>query len=81
MLERLDIELNEAGIHLAFVELRARLHELLSQYGLLGTLDRHHFYPRVNDALAAIEAHERASGSGHRDDIASAEPPQDALDA
>ena len=30
MLERLDLELNEVGIHLAFVELRSRLHELLS---------------------------------------------------
>src|SRR5262245_9688187 len=81
VLERLDNELNEAGIHLAFVELRARLHELLSQYGLLGTLDRHHFYPRVNDALAAIAADERANVSGHRDDIGAAQPSQDALDA
>ncbi len=58
MLERLDLELNAEGIHLAFVQLRARLHELLSQYGLLGTLDRDHFFPTIDEALAAIEATE-----------------------
>jgi high affinity sulfate transporter 1 len=68
MLERLDIELNEVGIHIAFVELRSRLHDLLSQYGLLGTLDRDHFYGTIEEALAAIEAEDaekakRARGS------------------
>jgi high affinity sulfate transporter 1 len=84
MLERLDAELNEEGIHLAFVELRTRLRDLLSQYGLLGPLDREHFYPRVNNALAAIDAIERASESrssdDRSDDIGTA-PPQDPLDA
>jgi high affinity sulfate transporter 1 len=58
MLERLDLELNEQGIHMAFVELRTRLHELLDRYGLLGTLDRDHFYDSIPEALAAIEAEE-----------------------
>ena len=35
MLEQLDGELNEAGVHLAFVELRERLQQLLLDYGLL----------------------------------------------
>ncbi len=61
MLERLDLELNEVGIHLAFVELRSRLHVLLSRYGLLGTLDREHFYSSIDEAMAAIEA-EQADG-------------------
>ena len=65
MLERLDLELNEVGIHLAFVELRSRLHELLSHYGLLGTLDREHFYGTIDEALAAIDA----SGTVPDDDI------------
>ena len=56
MLERLDRELNEQGIHVAFVELRTRLHELLERYGLLGTLDRAHFYGSIREALDAIEA-------------------------
>jgi MFS superfamily sulfate permease-like transporter len=54
MLERLDNELNDVGIHIAFVELRSRLHDLLSEYGLLGTLDRDHFYGTIDEALAAI---------------------------
>ena len=56
MLERLDVELNEVGIHVTFVELRTRLHDLLSDYGLLGTLDREHFYGTIDEALAAIAA-------------------------
>jgi high affinity sulfate transporter 1 len=55
MLERLDIELNGEGVHVAFVELRTRLHVLLERYGLLGTLDRDHFYVSIEDALAAID--------------------------
>jgi MFS superfamily sulfate permease-like transporter len=56
MLEQLDLELNEKGIHMAFVELRTRLHELLDRYGLLSTLDREHFYNSIEEALAAIDA-------------------------
>jgi high affinity sulfate transporter 1 len=56
VLERLDRELNEQGVHMAFVELRTRLHELLESYGLLGTLDREHFFDSIREALAAIEA-------------------------
>ena len=35
MLERLDNELNAKGVHLAFVELRTRLRDLVHDYGLL----------------------------------------------
>ena len=34
MLKRLDLELNARGVHLAFVELRSRLQELVVRYGL-----------------------------------------------
>ena len=54
MLEQLDTELNAAGIHVAFVELRSRLQDLVGHYGLYETLDRDHFYPTIDDALAAI---------------------------
>ena len=57
-LEQLDRQLNEEGVHLAFVELRGRLEELLLRYGLFETLDRDHFYPSVGAALAAIAAQE-----------------------
>jgi high affinity sulfate transporter 1 len=56
MLDRLDTELNERGVHVAFVELRARLQDLVSRYGLFGTLDRDHFYDSVDAALAHIDS-------------------------
>jgi high affinity sulfate transporter 1 len=54
MLEQLDTELNAAGIHVAFVELRSRLRDLVGRYGLYETLDREHFYSTLDAALAAI---------------------------
>ena len=33
------------GVHLAFVEMRSRLQDLVQRYGLFETLDRDHFYP------------------------------------
>jgi high affinity sulfate transporter 1 len=54
MLERLDAELNAGTTHLAFVELRARVQDLVQRYGLLSTLDRERFYPTLEAAMAAI---------------------------
>jgi MFS superfamily sulfate permease-like transporter len=56
MLVQLDEELNAAGIHLAFVEMRKRLQDLTSRYGLFETLDRDHFYRTLGAALTEIEA-------------------------
>lgn len=56
MLEQLDRELNDAGVHLAFAELRSRLQDLILRYGLMATLDRNHFYPTLESALEAIGA-------------------------
>jgi MFS superfamily sulfate permease-like transporter len=56
MLEQLDRELNAAGIHLAFVELRDRLKDLTLRYGLMETLDKDHFYTSLEAALEAISA-------------------------
>ena len=39
---------------MAFVELRARLQELVLRYGLYETLDRDRFYPTLEAGLAAI---------------------------
>ena len=64
MLERLDRELNDQGVHVAFVELRDRLQDLVLRYGLLETLDRDHFYPSISLGLEAIANEDRASGSG-----------------
>jgi high affinity sulfate transporter 1 len=56
MLERLDNELNADGVHMAFVEMRSRLKDLVQDYGLHRTLDRDHFYDSIDDALTAIDA-------------------------
>jgi len=58
MLEQLDKELNAQGVHMAFVELRTRLQQLVQRYGLLATLDRDHFYPSIDTALTAIQGEE-----------------------
>jgi MFS superfamily sulfate permease-like transporter len=54
MLEQLDLELEVDGIHFAFVEMRTRLRDLVGRHGLYDTLDRDHFYPTIDAALAAI---------------------------
>jgi hypothetical protein len=59
MLEQLDSELNAAGVHLAFAEMRSRLQDLTLRYGLMETLDRDHFYPTLDAALQDIRASER----------------------
>ncbi len=56
MLEQLDNELNAAGTHLAFAEMRSRLQDLTLRYGLLETLDRDHFYPTLEAALDEVQA-------------------------
>lgn len=54
MLEQLDLELNAAGIHLAFAEMRHRLQELTLRYGLMDSVDRNNFFPTVEAALSKI---------------------------
>jgi len=54
VLEQLDLEVNRDWIHLAFVEMRSRLQDLVGRHGLYDTLDRDHFYPTIDAALAAI---------------------------
>ncbi len=54
VLKALDEELNDRGVHLAFVELRDRLQDLVRRYGLHTTLDQEHIYPSLDQALDAI---------------------------
>ena len=55
MLRELDNELNDAGVHLAFVEMRTRLQRLLDRYGLFGeALASDHFYTSVDRAVHEI---------------------------
>ncbi len=62
MLEQLDLELNRDGIHLAFVEMRSRLQDLVGRHGLYDTLDRDHFYDTIDAALAAIAQEDTGTG-------------------
>ncbi len=58
MLKALDRELNDQGIHLAFVELRDRLQDRVERYGLLEELDQEHFFAKMKPALRDIAAHD-----------------------
>ncbi|HEX3333489.1 MAG TPA: SulP family inorganic anion transporter [Acidimicrobiales bacterium] len=69
MLENLDLELNAQGVHMAFVEMRQRLQELVLRYGLFETLDHDRFYPTLEAGLAAV-----ASETGSRPAAASDKP-------
>ncbi|HUS43069.1 MAG TPA: SulP family inorganic anion transporter [Ilumatobacteraceae bacterium] len=64
VLEQLDDELNAQGVHMAFVELRARLKHLVYDYGLFATLDAEHFYGSIEEALADIEREAAGEGAG-----------------
>jgi high affinity sulfate transporter 1 len=55
MLKALDDDLNGRGIHLAFVELRGHLQDLVEKYGLDESLDRDHFYTSIDQALQEID--------------------------
>lgn len=54
ILRDLDEELNAQGVHVAFVELRDRLRQLVVRYGLNSTLDEAHFYADLESALDDI---------------------------
>ena len=47
-------QLEQQGVHLVFVELRARLREQMHRYGLFQTLDRDQFYSSVDAAAATL---------------------------
>ena len=47
-------QLEQQGVHLVFVELRARLREQMRRYGLFQTLDRDQFCSSVDAAAATL---------------------------
>ena len=53
MLTDLDLELNAAGIHLAFAELQSGVRDMIVKYGLLETIDEGHLYRSVSEAVEA----------------------------
>ncbi len=54
MLVDLDEELNAANRHLIFAELKDPVKDKMIRYGLLETIDRHHFYPTIEVAIEAF---------------------------
>ena len=54
MLADLDLELNAAGIHLAFAELQSSVRDTIVRYGLLETIDEGRFYRSVPEAVEAL---------------------------
>ena len=55
MLVDLDLELNAAGIHLAFAELQTAVRDTIVRYGLLETIEETHFYRSVEEAVDALQ--------------------------
>ena len=58
----LDLELNAAGIHLVFAELKDYTRDKIVSYGLLDTIDNRHFYPTLE--VAAEEFHREVRDAG-----------------
>ncbi len=54
MLADLDLELNAAGIHLAFAELQSEVRDTIVRYGLLQMIDEGHLYGSVKDGVKAF---------------------------
>lgn len=56
MLEELDVWLNARGISLVFAELKSPVKDKIVRYELDRTVDPAHFYPTLDDAVAAYQA-------------------------
>ena len=60
MLEDLDEALNEQGISLIFAEMKDPVREKVERYGLTRTINPAHFFPTLDEAIAAFR---RESGA------------------
>ncbi|GGN77351.1 transporter [Actinoplanes lobatus] len=56
MLEDLDEELNANGISLVFAEMKDPVRAKIDRYKLTRTIDPEHFYPTIEDAVAAFHS-------------------------
>jgi high affinity sulfate transporter 1 len=56
MLEDLDEALNAQGINLVFAEMKDPVREKIERYGLTRTINPAHFFPTLEDAVAAFSA-------------------------
>ncbi len=51
----LDVELNAKDVHLVFAELKDPVKDKMIRYGLLDTIEAHHFFPTLETAVAAFQ--------------------------
>ena len=56
MLVDLDLELNAAGIHLAFAELQSGVRDMIERYGVFETIEAAHFFHSVTEAADALRS-------------------------
>ncbi|WP_229073727.1 SulP family inorganic anion transporter [Actinoplanes sp. DH11] len=56
MLEDLDEELNAAGVSLVFAEMKSQVRIKIERYGLTRTIDPAHFFPTIEEAVAAYRS-------------------------
>jgi MFS superfamily sulfate permease-like transporter len=54
MLEDLDQSLNASGISLIFAEMKDPVRSKMDRYGLTSTIDPAHFFPTLDEAIAAF---------------------------
>ena len=55
MLQELDAELDGQGVALVFAEMKSPVRAKLDRYKLTGKIEAEHFFPTVEDAVAAYE--------------------------
>jgi MFS superfamily sulfate permease-like transporter len=64
MLNELDVWLNARGVSLVFAELKDPVRQKIQRYGLERTIDPAHFFPTIDDAVAAYR---RETGQAWQD--------------
>lgn len=55
MLVELDKDLNDEGIHIVFAELKDPVRRKMERYELIGPLNPDHFFPTIDEAVAAYQ--------------------------
>jgi high affinity sulfate transporter 1 len=66
MLEELDVQINALGISLVFAEMKTPVREKIERYKLTRTIDPAHFFPTIEDAVAAYRAQAGEDWAGPR---------------
>ena len=73
MLQELDTWLNERNVSLVFAEMKDPVREKIERYELTRTIDPAHFFPTLDDAVAAVRQPRPAPPGASRGAVMSAE--------